>query len=132
MIQKISYDKFELKIPRCFRIERQTLLKQMDNDIDEMNTQINNTLDMTEDMLEEEKNVEHNLLTANQTDSEGSSLSDVDVITLMRNDQKIPEKFQEITREEIQRQMAIKLIQKHIRAMRDRIFVNERMCIQSC
>jgi len=71
--------------------------------------------------------VEHGSNNGSQLTDREISESSLDIATLMHIEEKMPEKFQEITEEEILKQISIKLIQKHIRAMRDRIFVNECM-----
>lgn len=128
IIHQITHDQFELNIPRCFCIERQTLLEQVDSDIDEITKHID--LKNNIDEKQEGNDLKDDRSIVNNSDSEDSSESDFDVLTLMQNKHNIPERFTEITREEILRKSAIKLIQKHIRAMHDRIFVNE--CMYFC
>lgn len=134
---KVTYDQFELKVPRCFRDDRLTFLKEMDGEIHEINkrTELENNgsnlikIRGEDEQEEEDEDVElkENSSSVGQSVSRQSVESGLDVVALMHDEQPlILERFREITDEEILRTKSIKLIQKHIRAMRDRISVNER------
>jgi len=139
VVLKVTYDQFELKVPRCFRDERQTFLKEINNEIDEINNRTeleNNNSNPSEIRGEDEQErreedkyyveLNEHFSSVGQSISQQTLESGLDVVTLMCNDQPfIPERFREITVEEILRTKSIKLLQKYIRAMRDRIFVNE-------
>lgn len=142
VVLKVSYDQFELKIPRCFRDERQIFLKEINNEIEAINKRTgleNNNSNLSKireedehERKEEDKYVKLNehFSSVSQSISQQTLESGLDVVTLMHNDQPfIPERFREITDEDILRTKSIQLLQKHIRAMRDRVFVNECMVL---
>lgn len=125
---KITYDQFELIVPQCFRNERQSFLTDMDDKIEEINNRIEDDDDgnnlMTETQKESVK-MEDNIKTssASQNISQESSQS-YDLEQLLSNAQPTST-FDKIIIPDDSRELAIKLIQKHIRAMNDRIAVNQ-------
>lgn len=139
--ERVTHDQFELKIPRCFRDDRRFFLDEMDSSVDNiikgMKTE---SIDLFEIQEEEEEGdeeerqyeekkekyeVEEGITNDDQSVSQESSKSNIDIAGLMQNENSMPERFQEITDADVLRSLAIKLIQKHIRAMRDRIIINE-------
>ncbi|XP_015377577.1 PREDICTED: uncharacterized protein LOC107171834, partial [Diuraphis noxia] len=124
---KINYEQFELSIPRCFRNERLSFLDDMDNKIDEINNRIltednNNSLsEIKNERIEiEDVNGSNN----NQFISQESSESYLDVDKFVIDAQSAPT-LQKVTSADNSRESSIKFIQKHIRAARDRVAVNE-------
>lgn len=120
---KITYDQFELRVPRFFRNERQSFLDDMDDKIDKIKNRIvieesNNSL--LSEIQSESIETENVKLSST---SQESSESQFDVDKFVFDVQ--PETFQIITSEDNSRELAIKLIQKHIRAVKDRVTVNE-------
>lgn len=124
----VTYDQFELNIPQCFRSERRLLLDDMDNKIDEIYNQIRIENENSSEITKEGRIEEHQS-SVTQLASEEISNSSEDVISFKNlTEQKIPERFLDKAKEKRLRELlAIKLLQKHIRAMRDRIIGNECM-----
>lgn len=126
---KVLYEQFELKIPRCFRDERRSLLDDINNEIDEIKRQLIEERNSSK-IHEEAKEIgdlEEHLSSARYSTSEETSESEFDVATIFLNEQKMQFNFRGITEEDIIRKLAIKYIQKHIRAAKDRMIVNESM-----
>lgn len=131
----MTYDQFELSIPRCFRNERRSLLDDMDNKIDEIYNQMRRENENSSETTKEERIEEHqsindqNQSNHNQLASPETSNSSVDVISFRKlMEQKMPERYLDNVKAKQERELlAIKLLQKHIRAMRDRIIGNECM-----
>lgn len=122
----VTYDEFELNIPRCFRNERRSFLDDIDNKIDEIYNRIRIENENSSETTKEESEEHHsNTIQVASSETINSSL---DVISF-RNviEQKMPERFTDTTKEKHSREMAIKLLQRHIRAVRDRIIGNECM-----
>ncbi|CAH1738693.1 unnamed protein product [Aphis gossypii] len=119
---KITYDQFELRVPRFFRNERRSFLNDMDDKIDEINNRI--AIEENNNLLSEiqSESIETEDVKLSSTSQE-SSESQFDVDKFVFNIQ--PETFQTITSEDNSRELAIKFIQKHIRAVKDRVTVNE-------
>lgn len=127
---KITYDQFELSIPRCFRNERLSFLDDMDNKIDEINNRI--LIEENNDLLIEIPNESIKIddvkrSSTSQLISQESSESYFDVDKFVSNTQPVI-KFEKISADN-SRELSIKLIQKHIRAVRDRVAVNECKCV---
>lgn len=119
---KITYDQFELRVPRFFRNERRSFLDDMDDKIDEINNRI--VIEENNNLLSEiqNENIEIEDVKLSSTSQE-SSESQFDVDKFVFDVQ--PETFQAIISKDNSRELAIKLIQKHIRAVKDRVTVNE-------
>ncbi|VVC37808.1 P-loop containing nucleoside triphosphate hydrolase [Cinara cedri] len=117
---KLTYDQFELQIPRCFRDERQLFLNDIDKQIDEIHSQVE---------IEEEDRVDEQGSSAasSQTSSKETLDSDLNAATFLNHEQQTSLILPQITRQDIRRELAIKFIQKHIRAANDRKIVNELM-----
>lgn len=128
---KVQYDQFELKIPRCFRDERRSLLDDINNEIDEINKRMfeENFSEIHEEETEETGDLEEHLSSASHSTSGETSESEFDAATIFLNEQKMQINFRGITEEDVERELAIKYIQKHIRAAKDRVIVNESMHI---
>ncbi|XP_025193072.1 dynein regulatory complex protein 11-like, partial [Melanaphis sacchari] len=120
---KITYDEFELRIPRFFRNERRLFLDDMDNKINEINNRI--VMEENNDLLSEiqNENIEIEDVKLSSASLE-SSESQFDVEKFVFDVQPVP-KFHKITSEDNSKELAIKFIQKHIRAVKDRVTVNE-------
>lgn len=137
--ERVTHDQFELKIPRCFRDDRRSFLDEMDSAIDNiircMKAESIDLFEIQEEEEEEEKRqyeekkekyeVEERMTNDVQSVNQESSKSNIDIAGLMQNENSMPERFQEITDADVLKSLAIELIQKHIRAMRDRIIINE-------
>lgn len=122
----MTYDQFELKIPRCFREERQEFLDQINSKIDEINTRKEIENASSSEINEELNDEEENWSNDSQLISQKSSESEFNLTTYLYNEQKIiPQILQGITEEDILKELAIKFIQKHIRALRDCKIINE-------
>lgn len=125
---KITYDQFELSIPRCFRNERLSFLDDMDNKIDEINNRIlieENNNNLMSDIQNESIEIEVVKRTiTSQLISQESSESYFDVDKFVHDIQPVT-KFEKIISADNSRELSIKFIQKHIRAVRDRVAVNE-------
>ncbi|XP_060876495.1 dynein regulatory complex protein 11-like isoform X1 [Metopolophium dirhodum] len=124
---KITYDQFELSIPRCFRNERLSFLDDMDNKIDEINNRIlieenNNLLSEIQNENIETGDVKRS--STSQLISQESSESYFDVDKFVFDVQPVTT-FEKILSADNSRELSIKLIQKHIRAVKDRVAVNE-------
>lgn len=124
----VTYDQFELNIPKCFRNERRSLLDDMDNKIDEIYNQIRIENENSSETIKEGRIEEHQSNITQMVSSETLN-SSTDVISFKNlTEQKIPERFLDNVKAKQARELlAIKLLQKHIRAMRDRIIGNECM-----
>lgn len=121
---KLTYDQFELRIPRVFRDERLSFLDNVDKRIDEIHSQV----ETTEEQEEGEVNEQGSSAEASQTSSKETVDSDLNAATFMYSEQQsMPLRLPQITDEDIQKGLAIKFIQKHIRAANDRKVVNECM-----
>lgn len=139
--ERVTHDQFELKIPRCFRDDRRSFLDEMDSSVDNitrcMKAESIDLFEIQEEEGEDEErqyeekkekyDVEEVITNDDGSVSQESSKSNIDIAGLMQNENSMPERFQEITDADVLRSLAIKLIQKHIRAMRDRIIINECM-----
>lgn len=143
--QRVTHDQFELKIPRCFQNDRRPFLNEMDSVVENIirrkKAESTNLFEIQEEeeegeggeeerQYEEKKEkyeVEEEMINDDQLVSQESSESNIDIIGLKQNENSMPERFKEITDADILRSLAIQLIQKHIRAMRDRIIINECM-----
>lgn len=127
---KITYDQFELRIPRFNRNERRSFLNDMDNKIDEINNRI--VIDENDNLLSEIQNENiQNIQTEDaklSSTSQQSSESQFDVEKFVFDVEPV-HTFQKIIIEDNSRELAIKFIQKHIRAVKDRVTVNECMYI---
>jgi len=124
---KITYEQFELSIPRCFRNERLSFLDDMDSKIDDINNRIlieenNNLLSEIKSEIIEIEDVKRS--NNSQFISQESSESYFDVDKLVLDAQSTPT-FQKVIDADNSRESSIKFIQKHIRAVRDRVAVNE-------
>jgi len=123
---KITYDQFELSIPRCFRNERQSFLDDMNNKIDEINNRI--LIEENNNLLNEIQNesikIEDVKSSTSQFIGQESSKSYFDVDKFVFDVQPVTA-FEKIISADNSRELSIKLIQKHIRAVRDRVAVNE-------
>lgn len=121
---RVTYDQFELKIPRYFRDERQSFLNEMDNKIDEINKRLtaeeNSLNEMHEERIDNERSS-----SIIESVRMGTSDSVLDVAASTDNEQHSPQKLIDITDNDILEGLAIELIQKHIRAASDRVAVNE-------
>lgn len=128
---KINYEQFELSIPRCFRNERLSFLDDMDTKIDEINNRIsteeNNNL-LSEIKNERIETEDLNRSNNSQFISQESSESYFDVDKFVLDAQSAPT-LQKVTSADNSRESSIKFIQKHIRAARDRVAVNECICV---
>lgn len=129
----MTYDEFEMIIPRCFRDDRQSFLNHIDNKIDDIyrrtTTVENDSVGVTRKLIDFERPIGGSSI-AGQSVSENSSDFDYDVMKFIhREKQLIPQKFHRITDGNIAREKALRLIQSHIRAMRDRVIVNESMSL---
>jgi len=128
---KITYDQFELSIPRCFRNERLSFLDDINNKIDEINNRIlieenNNLLSETQNESIKIEDVKQS--STSQLISQESSESYFDVDKFVHDIQPVTT-FEKIISADNTREFSIKLIQKHIRAVRDRVAVNECICV---
>jgi hypothetical protein len=125
---KITYDQFELRIPRFNRNERRSFLNDMDNKIDEINNRI--VIDENDNLLSEIQNQNiQNIQTEDaklSSTSQQSSESQFDVEKFVFDVEPV-HTFHKIIIEDNSRELAIKFIQKHIRAVKDRVTVNECM-----
>jgi len=125
---KITYDKFELSIPRCFRNERLSFLEEIDHKIDEINNRIlieennNEIINETQNEIIAVEDVKRS--STSQFISQESSESYFDVNKFNLDEQPAPT-FRKIPSADNSRELSIKLIQRHIRAVRDRVAVNE-------
>lgn len=122
---KLAYDQFELRVPRYIRDERESLLNNVNKKIDEINNRIE-----TEDLSKifEENDVDEQGSFASrvsQSNSKETLESNFDAMAIMYDEQEIPLKFQVVTHKDIQRELAIKLIENYISAADDRKIVNE-------
>lgn len=117
---KLTYDQFELQIPQCFRDERKSFLDDVDKQIDEIHRRVE---------IEEEHRVDEQGPSAasSKTSSNETLYSDLNAATFLNHEQQTPLILAQLTRQDIQRELAIKFIQKHIRAANDRKIVNECM-----
>lgn len=123
---KVTYDQFELQIPQCFREERQEFLDEIDFKINEINTRVIIENTSSSEINEDMGDAEENWSNSSQLISQKSSESEFNLTTYLYNEQKIiPQIIQGITEEDILKELAIKFIQKHIRAVMDRKIVNE-------
>jgi len=129
---KITYDQFELSIPQCFRNERLLFLDDMNNKIDEINNRI--SIDENNNLLNEIQNESIAAIedvkqsSTSQLISQESSESYFDVEKFVFDVQPVTA-FEKIISADNSRELSIKLIQKHIRAVRDRVAVNECICV---
>ncbi|KAL4090726.1 hypothetical protein QTP88_025507 [Uroleucon formosanum] len=124
---KVTYEQFELSIPRCFRNERLSFLDDMDNKIDEINNRIlieenNNLLSEIQNESIEIEVVKRSI--TSQLLSQESSESYFNVDKFVHDIQPVT-KFEKIISADNSRELSLKFIQKHIRAVRDRVAVNE-------
>ncbi|XP_050433854.1 dynein regulatory complex protein 11-like [Adelges cooleyi] len=127
---RVPYDRFELRIPRCFLDDRRTLLEGLDDKVDEIYKRMEK-----ENASELIGEMEENAREAEETWSEPlirhhSSGSDFDVTTFKSIEEVPPVRFRKITEEDLARDRGVLLIQKHIRASRDRIYANELLALQ--
>jgi len=102
----------------------------MDNKIDEINNRIsieenNNLLSEIQNENIETEDVKRSI--TSQLISQESSESYFDVDKFVFDAQ--PVTFEKILSADNSRELSIKLIQKHIRAVRDRVAVNECICV---
>jgi len=97
----------------------------MDNKIDEIYKSIITTEgNSPSEVHEEEINEEHlsNVIQLTRVETSDSSL---DLAEFIPNKQYVPEKFREVTDKDILDKLAIELIQRHIRAVWDRVAIND-------
>lgn len=127
MFLRTTYDDFELRVPRCFRHERRSLLYRVDRKIDEINGR-------DAGATEPEDLAMSKISSRSTTVGRGgeSSDSDFDLTKFLDNEKLVPQALQRTTDAEIARETAVKLVQRHIRAMRDRIVVNESRFAPLC
>lgn len=111
------YDEFELKIPRCFRDDRQSFLDQMDYKIDEILKKLKNNDVRVE--IDETREIKSSVSQLNTMESSKSHFN-VDILT--NDEKKMPQTAQEIMNEKIFRDSDMKSVEK---ATRDKIFVHE-------
>lgn len=128
---KVTYDKFELRIPRYFRDERKSFLDQIDSEIDAIHKRIEKENDDSNEIKEEideakeVKEVKEDEYNSSQLITQESSESDIDLDILMKSEEKMPQKFRKRTDEDIAKEAALIFLQKHIRAAKDRVLANE-------
>jgi len=102
----------------------------MDSKIDEINNRI--STEENNNLLSEIKNERIEIEDVNRSNSQffsqESSESYFDVNKFVLDAQSTP-KLQKVTSADNSRESSIKFIQKHIRAARDRVAVNECICV---
>lgn len=132
---RATYDDFEMIVPRCFRDERRPFLNHVDDKIDEISrrtaaVRADHSVGVTaRELIDlEVPTVGKRSPVAGRSVGGESSEFDYDVAKYDHDEkQSMPLTVRRTADGEVERETALKLVQSHIRAMRDRVIVNERM-----